>query len=128
MLSRLILRLVVALLFLSQSLTPFLHAHAGDRGPGSGALLHLHFSPAGPAAVSGQLAFAPDDGPVVLVPPELRREGVLSIDEQPAAIVVALPRIDGESRAHEPSLQLRALFPSDPLLHCARARAPPCLV
>lgn len=121
-------RIVVLLLFVVQALAPFLHAHAGNRLPATGELLHIHLHAAPTFEPGGGHGLQTDVGRIVVVPPEVRRDDSLAVADKPVAEQAAVPahrlaslEVLRGSAPLSDSLVLRVAAP--PLL--ARARAPP---
>jgi len=121
MLARSFARVLVGLLFVTQGLAPFLHAHAGTPAPSAGAPLHVHLGV--PSAIDAGAQWQVDDGKVVTAPPEVRRDGALVVADLPC--VAPDPRIavvdDG---AYEPARGASTeAITASPL--APSARAPP---
>jgi len=115
-------RLITLLVFVTQVLAPFLHAHAGTVLPPAGAPLHLHLSDV--IAIAGDRRWSHDEGRVVLAPPEVRRDASLSVAECPdAPLPVEAVALDAGAAYERPAphpVEHRASAPS-----ARHARGPP---
>jgi hypothetical protein len=121
MIARAFARVLVLLLFVTQGLAPFLHAHAGTTAPSGGVPLHLHLG--APSAIDAGAQWRVDDGKVVTGPPEVRRDSTLVVADLPCA--APNPRIavvDDGARAPAGQAPTEAITASPP---APSARAPP---